>query len=43
MDALHERLDVLRQIVLEATASLAGGSVQMMLFDGKRSGKPSFA
>lgn len=33
MDALHERLDVLKQIVLQATASLTGGSVQMMLFD----------
>ena len=33
MDALHERLGVLKQIVLEATASLTGGSVQMMLFD----------
>ena len=33
MDVLHERLDVLKQIVLEATASLTGGSVQMMLFD----------
>ena len=33
MDALHERLDVLKQIVLQATASLTGGAVQMMLFD----------
>jgi hypothetical protein len=33
MDSLHERLDVLKQIVLEATASLVGGAVQMMLFD----------
>jgi Transposase DDE domain len=33
MDSLHERLDVLKQIVLEATSSLVGGSVQMMLFD----------
>ena len=33
MDVLHERLDVLKQIVLQATASLTGGSVQMMLFD----------
>jgi Transposase DDE domain len=33
MDVLHKRLDVLKQIVLEATASLTGGSVQMMLFD----------
>lgn len=33
MDVLHERLGVLKQIVLEATASLTGGSVQMMLFD----------
>jgi hypothetical protein len=33
MDVLHERLDVLKQIVLQATASLTGGAVQMMLFD----------
>lgn len=33
MDSLHERLDVLKQIVLQATASLLGGHVQMMLFD----------
>ena len=33
MDSLHERLDVLKQIVLQATASLLGGAVQMMLFD----------
>lgn len=33
MDSLHERLDALKQIVLEATASLVGGAVQMMLFD----------
>lgn len=33
MDALHKRLDLLKKIVLEATASLVGGSVQMMLFD----------
>ena len=33
MDTLHERLDALKAIVLEATASLTGGSVQMMLFD----------
>ena len=36
MDALHERLDVLKQIVLQATASLTGGAVQMMLFDVTR-------
>lgn len=33
MDSLYERLDVLKQIVLEATASLVGGAVQVMLFD----------
>lgn len=33
MDSLHGRLDALKQIVFEATASLVGGSVQMMLFD----------
>ena len=33
MDALHERLDRLKKIVLEATVSLSGGSVQVMLFD----------
>lgn len=33
MDALHERLEALKAVVLEATASLVGGSVQMMLFD----------
>lgn len=33
MDVLHERLDRLKQIVLEATASLTGGAVQVMLFD----------
>ena len=33
MDALHERLDRLKQTVLQATASLTGGSVQVMLFD----------
>lgn len=33
MDTLHKRLDELKKIVLEATASLTGGSVQMMLFD----------
>jgi transposase len=33
MDALHTRLDRLKQIVLEATVSLTGGSVQVMLFD----------
>ena len=33
MDALSERLDVLKQIVLEATTSLLGEAVQVMLFD----------
>lgn len=33
MDSLHKRLDRLKQIVLEATASLTGGTVQVMLFD----------
>ena len=33
MDALHKRLDRLKQIVLEATASLTGGAMQVMLFD----------
>ena len=33
MDSLHERLDVLKQLVFEATRSLVGGQVQMMLFD----------
>jgi transposase len=33
MDALHERLDALQAIVLQATASLTAGAVQMMLFD----------
>ena len=33
MDNLHERLDALKALVLEATASLTAGSVQMMLFD----------
>lgn len=33
MDRLHERLDALKQIVLQATASLVGGAVTMMLFD----------
>jgi transposase len=33
MDSLHKRLDRLKQIVLEATASLTGGAVQVMLFD----------
>jgi transposase len=33
MDALHEQLDRLKQTVLQATASLTGGSVQVMLFD----------
>jgi transposase len=33
MDSLHERLDVLKRLVLEATASLVAGAVQVMLFD----------
>jgi hypothetical protein len=33
MDSLHKRLDRLKQIVLEATVSLTGGAVQVMLFD----------
>ena len=33
MDTLHTRLERLKQIVLEATVSLTGGSVQVMLFD----------
>lgn len=33
MDRVHERLDALKQIVLQATARLTGGAVQMMLFD----------
>lgn len=33
MDSLHERLDALKAIVLEATAGLVGAAVQMMLFD----------
>jgi len=33
MDALHKRLDRLKQIVLEATVSLTGSAVQVMLFD----------
>jgi transposase len=33
LDSLHERLDRLKQIVLEATASLTGGVAQLMLFD----------
>lgn len=33
MDTLHKRLDRLKQVVLEATASLTGGQVQVMLFD----------
>ncbi len=33
MDRVHERLDALKQIVLQATTSLTGGTVQMMLFD----------
>lgn len=33
MDTLHKRLDRLQQIVLQATASLRGGTAQVMLFD----------
>lgn len=33
MDSLHKRLDRLKTIVLEATMSLTGGAVQVMLFD----------
>lgn len=33
MDSLHKRLDRLKQVVLEATASLTGGAAQVMLFD----------
>lgn len=33
MDSVHERLDDLKRIVFEATASLTGGRVDMMLFD----------
>ena len=33
MDRVHERLDGLKQVVLQATARLTGGTVQMMLFD----------
>lgn len=33
MDSVHERLDDLKRIVFEATASLTGGHVDMMLFD----------
>lgn len=33
MDSLHQRLDRLKQIVLEATTSLTGGAAQVMLFD----------
>jgi transposase len=33
MDSVHERLDDLKRIVFEATASLTGGQVDMMLFD----------
>ena len=33
MDNVHERLDALKQIVFEATTSLCGSAVQMMLFD----------
>lgn len=33
MDGVYERLDDLKRIVFEATASLTGGMVDMMLFD----------
>jgi transposase len=33
MDSLYARLDQLKQIVLDATTSLTGGAVQVMLFD----------
>jgi len=33
MDGIHERLDDLKRVVFEATASLSGGQVDMMLFD----------
>ena len=33
MDSVHERLDDLKRIVFEATASLTAGQVDMMLFD----------
>jgi transposase len=33
MDAVYERLDSLKRIVFEATASLVGGHVDLMLFD----------
>lgn len=33
MDTLHERLDRLKKIVLEATVSLSGGAAQVMLYD----------
>lgn len=33
MDSVHERLDDLRRLVFEATASLTAGHVDMMLFD----------
>ena len=33
MDSVYERLDDLKRIVFEATASLTGGQVDMMLFD----------
>ena len=33
MDAVYERLDSLKRIVFEATASLVGGRVDLMLFD----------
>jgi transposase len=33
MDSVHARLDALKRLVFEATASLCGGQVDMMLFD----------
>lgn len=33
MDRVHERLEVLKQVVLQSTARLSGAAVQMMLFD----------
>ncbi len=33
MDSVHERLDDLKRLVFEATASLTAGQVDMMLFD----------
>lgn len=33
MDSVHERLDALKEIVFEATRSLIGGHVSVMLFD----------